>query len=45
MERTTNATTKVSDDEDDDDEDEGDSGATRFSITMGKDPSTRATMR
>ena len=44
MEKTNNAT-KMSDDEDDDDEDEGDSGATNFSISMGKDPSTRASMR
>jgi hypothetical protein len=35
--------TRLSDDEDDDD-DEGDSGAT-FQVSVGSDPSTRATMR
>jgi hypothetical protein len=48
MDRKTATSTKVSDDDDDDDDDDGDdgeSGATRFSIAMGSQPSTRATMK
>lgn len=42
--RTTDASTKLSDDDDDDEDEEADSGAT-FTVSVGKDPSTRQTMR